>query len=375
MRPQAALNSGQPAPRNAAIDSLRTVVTLLVVLHHSILAYAAFGYFDRRHYLWSTAPVVDPQRWAGFDLIVLFNDGWFMVAMFALSGLFVRQGIARHGAAGYLRRRAIRLGLPFLAAVLVLMPFAYYPSFHLTGSPLSLWQFWYRSVMEGPWPGGPAWFLWVLLVFDCVAAMVVRPHAAALGRNPWSFLASNVIFAAAGTTLLSLLFGLNFWFSAGPFAVQMSRIVLYATAFRLGVAAGPHVAVRLRWEWPACCVLLFAGVMLRSDGTVYRTVLYSLDLAAFSFVMGSVALAFAQRFLVRPPRWLAAISRDAFAIYVIHYIPVVWLQYALLNAMMPAIAKATIVFLGSLGLSWAAAAALRRVWNGFAGSPGRSAHP
>ena len=47
--------------------------------------------------------------------------------------------------------------------------------------------------------------------------------------------------------------------------------------------------------------------------------------------------------------------------YLIHYLFIVWLQYVLLTAALPAIAKAAIVFAGTLLASWSASAALRRV--------------
>src|SRR3954454_13116383 len=149
--------------RIAAFDRARTFVTLLVVVHHSVLNFTYFGHGDS-------------QRWLGFDLLVLFNDSFFMALMFFISGLFVRGGLARKGWAVFLRDRAWRLWIPFLVSVFVLMPIAYYPTFlryHLPGTTdFSFLHFWRNIFVVGPWPSGPAWFLWVLLAFDVVAAAV-----------------------------------------------------------------------------------------------------------------------------------------------------------------------------------------------------------
>jgi hypothetical protein len=45
----------------------------------------------------------------------------------------------------------------------------------------------------------------------------------------------------------------------------------------------------------------------------------------------------------------------------IHYAFVSWLQYALLRTALPAIAKGSLVFSGTVLLSWGATAALRRI--------------
>jgi hypothetical protein len=47
--------------------------------------------------------------------------------------------------------------------------------------------------------------------------------------------------------------------------------------------------------------------------------------------------------------------------YLVHYLFVVWLQFALLGLELPAVVKAAIVFAGTLALSWSATAALGRV--------------
>jgi len=98
--------------RIVALDRARTFITLLVVIHHSAVNFTHFGNGDR-------------MRWLGFDLVVLFKDSFFMACMFLVSGLFVHDSLARHGAARYLRRRAWRLGIPLLVSIFVLIPIAY----------------------------------------------------------------------------------------------------------------------------------------------------------------------------------------------------------------------------------------------------------
>jgi hypothetical protein len=47
--------------------------------------------------------------------------------------------------------------------------------------------------------------------------------------------------------------------------------------------------------------------------------------------------------------------------YIVHYPFVVWMQYALLNAPLPAIVKAALVFAVAVAVSWALVAALRNI--------------
>jgi fucose 4-O-acetylase-like acetyltransferase len=83
-----------------------------------------------------------------------------MAFMFFISGLFVRDSLARKGAGIFLRDRAWRLGVPYLVSVLVLMPIAYDPTFlryHLPGTTdFNFLHFWWHTLTIGPWPSAPA---------------------------------------------------------------------------------------------------------------------------------------------------------------------------------------------------------------------------
>src|SRR6202163_4625503 len=147
--------------RNAALDRARTFLTLLVLIHHSVIAYTYFGHTDRQSFL-------------GFDGVVLFNDSFFMAAMFFLSGLFVWPSLKRKGVGWFLRDRCGRLGLPFVVCALFLMPLAYYAIELRQHADISFAAFWWKTVTVGPWNSGPAWFVWVLLALDVLAAIVYR---------------------------------------------------------------------------------------------------------------------------------------------------------------------------------------------------------
>ena len=70
-------------------------------------------------------------------------------------------------------------------------------------------------------------------------------------------------------------------------------------------------------------------------------------------------LAIALRFLNFRDRVLDHLSANAYSIYLLHYVAVVWLQYSLLAVALSAVAKGMIVFALALGSSWAASTGLR----------------
>jgi hypothetical protein len=350
------------------------------VLYHSVVNYTYYGIGG------------DRMRWIGFDLVVLFNDSYFMACMFLISGLFVHDSLARRGPANFLVRRAFRLGIPFLASIFLIMPIAYY-RYYLAEFDVaeSLWH----MVTVGPWSPGAAWFLSVLLAFDALAALMwaIAPGAFnALGRpidglrqRPASAFAAFLLFSVVIYLPMRLAFGDSSWLTAGhyPLVVQTSRILLYTGYFFTGVVIG---AVKLRagmlsergalaQRWLQCfaVALVFYAAMVflvyvhRSGMVDLRSpplwwhVAYGLAFALFSASMTSAVPAFFLNFATSSIRLLDSMQPSAYGIYLLHFIPLLWLQYLVLDPAWPASVKFAIVFAGTLSLSWAATIALRKI--------------
>src|SRR6516164_2843330 len=173
---------------NIAIGYLRGFLVVLVLAHHSVLAYVdapkAFPSMLTYPRWWRAFPVQDHVHSTGFALFTGFNDDFFMSLMFFISGLFVWSSLRRKGRAEYMRDRLRRLGIPFLFVGLIVMPIAYYPAYLMTGEHgvIGYARVWSQF---GDWPTGPAWFIWLLLTFDLGAGglFALKPNFGdAIGR-------------------------------------------------------------------------------------------------------------------------------------------------------------------------------------------------
>jgi surface polysaccharide O-acyltransferase-like enzyme len=372
--------------RIVALDRARTFITLLVVIHHSVIDYTYFGNGDR-------------MRWLGFDLIVLFNDSFFMACMFLISGLFVHDSLARRGWADFLRERLWRLGVPLSISIFVLIPIAYYASFlryHPAGTTdFNFFHFWRRMLTIGPWPSGQSWFLWVLLVFDIIAAAIVAtaPRTiAALGRwilalreRPMTAFAVFLIVSIVSYLPLHLAFGDGSWFEPGhyPFPIQSSRVLLYPGYFFAGVGIGvvglrsgvlaENGEIARRWAvWLAFATFFYGAILLlvyvhhnwivnfNSPPLWWKTA-YGLAFAMFSAAMAFTVLATSLRLAQSSLRLLDAMQPSAYGIFLLHYVFIIWLQYLVYDPSFPAGIKAAIVFVGTLSASWALTVLLRKI--------------
>jgi peptidoglycan/LPS O-acetylase OafA/YrhL len=378
-----------------ALDNLRGFVILLVLSFHSVLAYLNFlpaspFPFDAPPYLWRAFPIVDTARWFGFDLFCAWQDIFLMSLFFFLSGLFVWRSLERKGTQIFLHDRMLRLGVPFAVVVALLMPLANYPTYLQTAADPSFFAFWRNWLALPFWPCGPMWFLWLLLLADFSAAAIHRfaPRcgnalirvSSSASTRPTRYFAGLVIASALAYVPLALAFTPSAWAAFGPFGFQLSRPLHYAVYFFAGVGLGawgierglfaPDGALTRYWiVWPAAALgslllwmALTALTMKGSGSSSLWLELFdglSFVLACFSSCFAMLALAL--RFAGRRLPVLDALNRDAYGIYLVHYVFVVWLQYALVAAALLAVVKGAIVLGGALLLSWGTVVAVRRI--------------
>jgi len=370
-----------------ALKNLRAFAIVLVVSFHSVLAYlasqpAAPEPFDSPPYPWLATPILDQQRWFAFDIYAAFQYVALMPVMFFLSGIFVWPSLIRRGSWNFLYSRLLRIGLPFVFGVYLLMPIAYYPVYRVTAADPSWLAYWRHWTALPFWPGGPLWFLWQLLLFDFLAVVLyltaprliemLGRFSASAGAAPRRYFAVLLGVSAVAYLPLAFAFGVSNWAEFGPLDLQTDRPLLYLVYFFAGVGIGvpgydrgllrPDGELARRWHvWLSCAGGSFLLWMISMAPSAYGRSNLVIDLWSYFAVVLAVAtvcLGFAAVFLRFSSARSAladSLSENAYAIYLVHYVFVVWLQYALLGAALPAFVKGVLVFASALLLSWGVA--------------------
>jgi len=384
---------GAQSPTSQALKNLRAFAIVMVLSFHSVLAYlasqpAAPEPFDSPPYHWLATPILDNQRWLGFDIYAAFQYVALMPVMFFMSGIFVWPSLVRRGSWNFVYGRLVRIGLPFVFGVCLLMPIAYYPVYRVTAADPGWLAYWQHLTALPFWPGGPLWFLWELLAFDlfAIALYLTVPRSieilgrfsASMAEAPSRYFLALLAIAIIAYVPLAYVFGVSDWAEFGPFGWQPDRPLLYLVYFFAGVGIGvqgydrgllrPGGKLAQRWHiWLGCAAVTFLLWMATMAPATFGHSNVLIDLCAYvavALVVTTVCLAFSAVFL----RFASArstvtdsLSEHAYAIYLVHYVFVVWLQYALLGAAMPAIAKGVLVLAGTLLLSWGVAAGAGRL--------------
>ena len=374
--------------RDVSLDYLKVAVILLMVAHHSCLAYVAFAHSSLARRV-APIPVVDAVSWRLFDYAQHFNDVFFMSLMFFISGLFVWPSLRRSGIRAFTSARLLRLGGPFAVGVLLLMPLAYYASPQIVGSNADYFAYW-RAFVVRYWPSGPLWFIWLLLFFDLLAAGFFSIWPRDITSVPFEWTKRNALVAAAamfGVCAIVYLpgvmaFGGRSWsvFFLPPFYFQPSRFSLYLAWFAGGAWLGTGSLERgffsrdgaLARHWPwwvlACLIAYGALALFPEDFMAAGTVAAPQQglIRPLLWVVSNVTTCFAFlavfRGVVQTRRpWADLLSRSAYVIFLVHYVYVLWLQHALLGLDVSAAVKFLLVFVGAVLLSWLTAQVLLAV--------------
>lgn len=379
--------------RNHWIDYLRSAITLMVVAHHSSLAYTTFAWFDKEAYINSTHPIVDTKRWIGLDIFENFNDVFFMSLMFLIGGLFLIKSINKKGAFTFIKDRFYRLFIPFLFLGTIFMLIAYFPSYYIGHNNTDIIAYIRDFFGTEKWPVGPPWFIWVLFLFNLLFALFY-PHFIKLSDNiglkltgiknkPFTFFI--ILFCVTWILYVPIayIFGAGTWTGIGPFDFQISRILLYFGYFILGILIGntdfnneifskKSAIVKKWWLWLLLSLMVYSTLTLVSEpfrqmlknNTIkefYAWMIYYIIYVASCTISCIAFITTFRKLTYKENYWWNSLSENAYLIYLIHYIFVVWCQFLLLKFDIPAFIKFSITLIFALSLSWMVSILLRKI--------------
>jgi hypothetical protein len=185
-------------------------------------------------------------------------------------------------------------------------------------------------------------------------------HVASLARRPLVPFAAFLAFSILIYLPLHLQFGDSSWLTAGhyPLVIQTSRILLYAGYFLAGVAVGAAgldrgflaqdgEAAKRSSLWLALALVFYGTIIalvyvhhsglieLRTPPLWWQTaygLAFALFCAAMTFTLPTIFLRFARSQV----GLLDAMRPSAYGIYLLHFIPLIWLQYVIAEPPLPA---------------------------------------
>src|SRR5579884_925014 len=372
--------ASQRAARIPFIDNLRWTMIVLVITMHAAVTYSNLG----RWYYNEKVPL-GTASFLFFATYQTWLQAFFMGFLFFIAGYFVPGAFDRKGAGRFLRDRAFRLGVPTLLYMLVIGPATMYfllvrPN-HANASLLSWFARYLRTWGFGNLGTGPLWFCLALLIFCVVYALVRMLPGATPSNAPWLPQDRHVVAMIAVMGAATFLVRTAQPVGTAILNMQLCYFADYVLLFIAGIHAGRHgwltrIPIAMGKRWLALAVvgggaawfaLLISAVALRADvrlfngGWHWQSALISSWEAFFcvGVCLGLVVI-FREAFnhLGQAARFM---SDNAFAVYVIHPPVVIGAALALRSFAEPPVAKFIVVSAISVIVSFAAAAAIRRL--------------
>eukprot|EP00435_Cladocopium_sp_Y103_P057276 s675_g19.t1 len=177
------------------LDNLRSILSVLVVGHHSFLAASGLG----RWYC-SSAERHDEQIAMAFVATILFTSQAFLTGLlFGVAGLLMPKSLAKKGPSGHMVSRLWRLGLPVLLVGLPTHHLSQWLGHKLSKANVKLLESEGASFQLSSGPG-VAWFELWLLTFESIFCIFVVLR----GSQPIKIAPQNLSFLKVFGTLLAI---------------------------------------------------------------------------------------------------------------------------------------------------------------------------
>ncbi|MBR2553628.1 MAG: acyltransferase family protein [Aeriscardovia sp.] len=175
------------------IDNLRWITVFLLILYHACMAYNTW---DEANYIFFVPDKI-------LSAVIVFISPWFMPLMFLLAGASSFFSLAKRGYGKFIKERFIRLGIPFVAGLIVINPvlsyiadvthngyegsfFAHYAVFFTKYTDLSGY--------DGGFALAHLWFLLVLIVISLISCVVIK----LIPQNRTALRITGIVLAVLG---------------------------------------------------------------------------------------------------------------------------------------------------------------------------------
>jgi glucans biosynthesis protein C len=332
-----------------SLDAVRASALLAGIVLHATMAYLpGFGALK-----W---PIADASSSTTLGLTFFVIHIFRMALFFMMAGFFARLLRERLGTGGLIKNRLRRIALPFVAAMVLVMP--------LTIIPI-IWAAMQTGVKGGPPPGtlppvlGPAvplghlWFLYLLLLLlalwlpvrSLIAGLDVSgARRAALGRAVSGLIAGRFAPLLLALPVFALLVSTSWWLVWQGIPVpsvglvpNLPALITFGGAFVLGWCLHREQAAlqSMAADWLLYLVaatLATAACILIAGDTLHFGTQPLPDFARTAFAAGYAlalwcwcfaAIGGAVRFLDQPaPRW-RYLADGSYWMYLMH-LPILW---------------------------------------------------
>ncbi len=346
--------------RRYDLDWLRVIVFALLIFYHVGMFFVPWSWHVKNNVIY------DWLKWP-----MLFLNQWRLPILFVISGMGTYYALGKRTLGKFVWERFLRLGIPlFVGMILIVPPQVYFERLANGQFSGSYFEYFTTIAFEGVYPEGNLswhhlWFLPYLLVFSWILSplfVYLRKHQTRFIdwvkrqlQKTWGIYLF-VIPLYFLESLVEPFFPITHdlvhdWFNFS------SSITLFFYGFVL-IATGDvfwETVAKTKSKALLLGIIGFTGQVIIwlffEDGYVIHFTEALLKVVnLWSWIL--VLFAYAAKYLNKPSKGLAYANRAVYPFYILHQTITVGIAYYLMQLDWGFVPKATILVLGTFGLSW-----------------------
>lgn len=327
------------------IDTIKIILTILVILHHTVIAYGGSGgwYWVQKT---SCFAALVPMT-----MFVSINQSFFMGFFFLLAAYFTESSYLKKGVSKFITDRLVRLGIPLLFYSFVLSPVVSYLVYYFAkGHHITFLQ--YLSGYDSWIDFGVMWFVAALLVFTMLYVFVQKfartdfkkslPAPGAFGILAFAFVLGIVSF------IVRIVFPVGWVLE--PVGFQLGHFTQYISLFIIGILAARNnwldqltdqTGKRLRISIVVCLLFFPVFFLIRekldmpvswySGGFHWQSLLYAIWEQCIGLSIITVFLIKGRKSWNQTSALRTQLSRSNFVVYIFHPLVIVGLTLMIRN--------------------------------------------
>lgn len=348
--------------RRYDLDWLRVIVFALLIFYHVGMFFVPWGWHIKNNVIYEWL------RWP-----MLFVNQWRLPILFVISGMGTYYALSKRNLRQFSWERFLRLGIPLFVGMLLIVPPQIYIERIAHGEFTSSYFDFYKTALfrGGPYPEGNIswhhlWFLPYLLLFS----LVLGPLFIRLKRKPsklveWTkkqilkpfgfYIFVIPLFFAEG--FVEPFFPTNHALVGDWFTITF-YIILFFYGFLLIATEDVFwkALKKIKTKALVIGVVAFALMICRwlfiERDEIFEHLFEALLKVVNLWSWILVFFAYAAEWLNKPSKELAYANRAVYPFYILHQTVTIIIAYFLMNLEWNLFTKASILIIGTFGLSW-----------------------
>ena len=330
------------------LDNLRTFMIFLVVLLHAALVYGKNSIGT----IWWI--VIDPSNSDLPGILFLILNIFVIATIFFISGFFTPLSLKNKTAWAFLKSKFKRLIIPWIVAVLTLIPLYKVIFLYSRNLPQESWTtyFHWNSIWSQNW----LWFLPVLFLFDmlylCFSRVHINMSHITLKRAIWAVLLICFLYSFCMDY-----FNLHGWTKTVLIDFQNERLLIYFMVFLLGALCCKLKIFESEWKnkkldivlhctgWIPINLYIFLLIysLLNPSNYLISEIVDTL-LIRLNFILSLAYLLYVmittfRKYLNKQRRIIMELNKNSYGVYIIHVIVMGFIALTMLNTAIPSLLK------------------------------------